>query len=69
MTQNIDKRNTESSKTSVGRKLKHISFHLCMRTKFLISRVREQWNRLSREVVEALSVKKTCLEVILFKLL
>ena len=53
-----------------GHKLEHWKFHTNMRKKFFITRVKEHWNRLSREGVESpLEIFKTRLDYFLCNLL
>ena len=54
-----------------GHKLEHRKFHLNMRKNFFTGRVKEQWNRLPRKVVECppLEIFKTHLEALMCTLL
>lgn len=54
-----------------GHKLNHKKFHLKMRKKFFTLRIAKHWNRLSRQVVESLSLEilKTHLDTFLCNLL
>ena len=50
-----------------GHKLEHRKFHTNMQNNFFVLKVTEQWNGLSREVVESpsLEILKECLDVAL----
>ena len=56
---------------SNGLKLEQRKFHTNMRKSFFMMRVMEHWNRLSREVVESLSMEilETCMDAYLCDLL